>query len=212
MNLFYVLLLGFAVSIDGFVAGVAYGLKDIRMPLASLSIVGVVAAVLTSVAMVCAYMLGNFLNTHLAIVIGAALLILLGLWSIFNQYLTKDVAAYEADGEITARNLTFSVGRLVISIVAKPETADVDRLGVISPLEAVFLGVAVGLDAMVGTFAAALMGVLPSYTPIAVGLIHMLCISSGCYSSSRYIGDNIKKRVPYLPGTLLIILGLLRLG
>lgn len=51
MNLFYVLLLGFAVSIDGFVAGVAYGLKNIRMPLASLSIVGVVAAILTSVAM-----------------------------------------------------------------------------------------------------------------------------------------------------------------
>lgn len=212
MNLFYVLLLGFAVSMDGFVAGIAYGLKNIRMPLASLSIVGVVAAILTSIAMVCAYMLGQFINTHLAIMIGATLLILLGVWSVFQQFFTKDVATYEADGEITARKLTFSVGRLVISIMAKPETADVDHLGVISPLEAVFLGVAVGLDAMVGTFAAALMGDLPLYTPMAVGIIHMICISGGCHASARYISDSVKKRVPYLPGTLLIILGLLRLG
>lgn len=212
MNLLYVLLLGFAVSMDGFVAGVAYGLKNIRMPLASLSIVGIVAAILTSVAMVCAYMLGQFINTHLAIILGATLLILLGVWSVFQQFFTKDVAAYEVDGEITARKLTFSLGRLVISIMAKPETADVDRLGVISPLEAVFLGVAVGLDAMVGTFAAALMGVLPLYTPLAIGLIHMICISGGCYVSTRYISESVKKRVPYLPGTLLIILGLIRLG
>jgi putative sporulation protein YtaF len=211
MNLFYVLLLGFAVSIDGFVAGVAYGLKNIRMPMASLAIVGVVASILTSIAMVCAYVLGKFINTHIAIIVGAALLISLGLWSIFQQYLTKDIPSYELDGEVTARKLTFSIGRLVISIMAKPETADVDRLGVISSLEAVFLGLAVGLDAMIGTFAAALMGALPLYTPIVVGVIHMIFIAAGCYSSSRYISESLKKRFPYLPGTLLIILGLLRL-
>lgn len=212
MNLFYVLLLGFAVSMDGFVAGVAYGLKNIRLPLASLSIVGLVAAILTSVSLVCAYMLGKVINTHLTIIIGASLLILLGVWSVFQQYLTKDIAAYEVDGEITARKLTISVGRLVISIMAKPETADIDRLGDISPLEAVFLGVAVGLDAMVGVFAAALMGTMPLYTPVVIGIVHMLCIAAGCYSSSRYIAESVKKRVPYLPGTLLIILGIIRLS
>jgi putative sporulation protein YtaF len=212
MNLFYVLLLGFAVSIDGFVAGVAYGIKNIRMPLASLFIVGIVAALLTSAAMVCANVLGKIINTHLAIIFGASLLIMLGVWSVFQQFFTKDIAAYEADGEISVRKLSFSVGRLVISIMAKPETADVDHLGIISPLEAVFLGVALGIDAMVGTFAAALMGVLPLYTSLAVGIIHMFCIASGCYLSSRYIAEKIKKKVPYLPGALLIILGLLRLS
>lgn len=212
MNLFYVLLLGFAVSIDGFVAGVAYGIKKIHMPISSLSIVGIVAALLTSVAMLCAYVLGKFMNTQLAIGIGASLLILLGLWSVFQQYLTKHVTSYEPEGEVTARKLTFSIGRLVISIMAKPETADVDKLGVISSLEAVFLGLAVGLDAMVGTFAAALMGMLPLYTPLAVGIIHMICIAAGCCFSNRLVSDDLKKRVPYLPGTLLILLGIIRLG
>lgn len=212
MNIFYVFLLGFAVSIDGFVAGLAYGLKNIRLPLTSLSIVGMVACICTSIAMALAYVLGQFINTELAVVIGASLLIMLGLWSLFQQYLTKDVASYELTGEVTACKLTFSLGRLVISIMAKPETADVDKLGVISSLEAVFLGVAVGADAMVGTFAAALIGPLPLYTPIAIGIIHMLCIASGFYSSRKLISERIKKQFPYLPGTLLILLGILRLG
>ncbi len=212
MSIFYVLLLGIAVSIDGFVAGLAYGLKNIRMPFASLSIVGVVACICTAVAMAIAYLVGQFINTDIAIVIGALLLIMLGLWSLFQEYLTKDVVSYEVAGDVTARKLTFSLGRLVISIMAKPETADVDKLGVISSLEAVFLGVAVGADAMVGTFAAALMGSLPLYTPAVIGIIHMICISSGFYSSQKLISERIKKRFPYLPGALLILLGILRLG
>lgn len=212
MSIFYVLLLGLAVSIDGFVAGIAYGLKSIRMPFASLSIVGIVASICTAVAMVMAYMVGQFIHTDIAIGLGALLLIMLGLWSLFQQYLTKGVATYEMDGEVTARKLTFSLGRLVINIMAKPETADVDRLGFISSLEAVFLGLAVGADAMVGTFAAALMGSLPLYTPIAIGVIHMICIAGGYYSSQKFFPEKLKKRFPYLPGTLLILLGLIRLG
>jgi putative sporulation protein YtaF len=212
IGFFYVILLAIAVSIDGFVAGVAYGLKNIRMPFASLVIVGIVATVLTAIAMFCAYVLGKFINTNTAIVLGALLLILLGTWSLFQQYLTRNVPSYELDGEVTARKLSISIGQLVISIVAKPETADVDRLGCISSLEAVFLGLAVGLDAMVGTFAAALMGVLPIYTPPAVGITHMICISYGCYAASRFIPENLKRRFPYLPGALLIFLGLIRLA
>lgn len=212
MNLFYVLLLGLAVSIDGFVAGIAYGLKNIRMPLTSLSIVGFVAALCTAAAMSMAYLVGQFIHTDVAIIIGALLLILLGLWSLFQQYLTKNIAGYELDGQVSARKLTFSLGRLVVSIMAKPETADVDKLGCISALEAVFLGFAVGVDAMVGTFAAALMGALPLYTPLVIGIIHILCIAAGCYSSEKLISDKLKKQFPYLPGALLILLGILRLG
>lgn len=212
MNLFYVVLLGFAVSMDGFVAGMAYGLKNIRMPFTSVTIVGIVTMTGTAIAMLCAYSLGKFINTQVAIIVGAGLLIMLGLWSLFQQYLTKNITSYEMDGEVTVRKLTFSLGQLVVSIMAKPETADIDRQGSINSLEAVFLGVALALDAMVATFGATLMGGMPIYTPLAVGIIHMICISSGCYSSKRFVSEHLKKRFPYLPGTILIILGLLRLG
>lgn len=212
MGFFYVCLLALAVSIDGFVAGVAYGFKNITMPVVSLAIVGVVTAILTGISMICSYGLGRLLDADVAIVTGSVLLILLGTWSLFQQYLTRHIPSYELEGHVTARKLTFSIGRLIISIVAKPETADVDRLGYISALEAVFLGLALGLDAMVGTFAAALMGSLPLYTPTAVGIIHIICIASGCYASVRFVPNTFKQQFPYLPGVLLIFLGLIRIG
>lgn len=212
MNFFYVLLLGVAVSIDGLMAGVAYGLRSIRIPASSFLIVGAITAVASALAMCAAVLLGQYIDTFLAMVLGGILLILLGAWNIFHQYLTKNVPSYEVEGEVTARKLTISVGRLVISIMAKPETADVDRLGVISPLEAVFLGLAVGADAAVGTFAAALTGSLPLYTPLVVGIIHVICIGAGFTLSDRLISDAWKQRFPFLPGTMLILLGLLRLA
>lgn len=212
MDLFYVIMLGIAVSIDGFIAGTAYGLKNIRIPWQSLLIVFAVTGVCSAFAMFCAYVLAQLMNTDLTLFVGACLLILLGLWSVFQQYLTKDVPAYEAEGAVTAKKLTISIGRLVISIMAKPETADVDRLGIISPLEAVFLALAVGLDGMIGTFAAALMAPLPLYTPVVVGFIHLICVYGGCVTAARLISDHMKKQLPYFPGVLLIVMGLLRLG
>lgn len=212
MNFFYVLLLALAVSIDGLMAGVAYGLRNIRIPAWSFLIVGIVTAIAAAGAMIAAAVLGQYIDTFVAMVLGSMLLILLGAWNVFHQYITKNVPSFEVDGEVTAGKLTFSIGSLVISIMAKPETADVDRLGVISPLEAVFLGLAVGADAAVGTFAAALTGPLPLYTPFAVGIIHVACIAIGFQLSSRFVSAEWKKRFPFLPGTMLILLGLLRLA
>lgn len=212
MNFFYVIVMSVAVSLDGFVAGIAYGLKGIRMPVVSIGIVGMVTTICATAAMIAANILGSVIDTQAAVTGGALLLILIGVFSLFQEYLTKDVPSYQAEGEVTARKLSFSVGRLVISIVAKPETADVDKSNNISPLESVFLGLALGMDNMLAAFAAALMGWLPPAAPLMMGGIQMVVISAGLYASQRFVSDRLRKRFPYLPGTILILLGLLRLG
>lgn len=212
MTFLYVIMLGLAVSLDGFVAGMAYGLKNIRMPLTSVAIVGLVTTICAGAAMLLAAMVGSVINTHAAVTGGAALLILIGVFSLFQEYLTKDVRSYQPDGEVTARKLSFSIGRLVISIVAKPETADVDKSNNISSLESIFLGLALGLDNMLAAFAAALMGWLPLSAPLLMGVIQMMVISAGLYVSKRFVPEKVKRRFPYVPGTILILIGLLRLG
>ena len=208
MNLFYILLLGFAVSIDGFIAGLAYGLKNISIPFTSLLIVCITTILCTIAAMASAYALGTLINTTLAILLGSLILVLIGLFSIFQEYLTKDYVTSE--GECSPK-LTFSIGRLVINIMANPEKADVDQSQMINPLEALFLGLALGVDNIVATFAVALIEPLPSYTPFIMGLIQIMVISAGIYTSKHFISDGLKKSFPYLPGILLIILGLIRM-
>lgn len=213
MNIFYVMLLGFAVSMDGFIAGIAYGLKNIKLPFSSLLIVGAVTIACTGTAMLGANYLEQFINPHIAILCGSLLLIGIGILSLFQEYLTKAIPSYEANnGAVSARQLTISIGRLVISIMAKPETADVDDSKRISPSEAVFLGLALGLDNMVATFAAALIGFLPAYTPLLMGTTQIVVLAAGTYVSACIVSERLKKRFPYLPGLLLIVLGLLRLG
>lgn len=211
MSFFYLLFLGFAVSIDGFVAGLAYGLKDICIPMTSLIIICMTTIISTAVAMATACILETFINTQLAILFGALLLIIIGLFSLFQEYLTKDAHDYMIHKAINAPKLTFSVGRLVINIMADPEKADIDQSQGISSLEALFLSLALGVDNIIATFAATLMEPLPLYTPLIMGCIQIVVLIAGIYTSKHVISDTLKKRFPYIPGTILIILGLIRL-
>lgn len=211
MNLFYILFLGFAVSIDGFIAGIAYGLKNISIPITSLLIICITTILCTGSAMAMAYFLGTLINTQLAIVLGAFVLIIIGLFSLFQEYIINDGQDYITDQGTVSPKLTFSIGRLVINIMADPERADVDHSQIINPLESFFLGLALGVDNMVATFAAALMEPLPMYTPLIMGIIQIMVITAGIYTSRRFISSKLKKSFPYLPGTLLILLGFIRL-
>lgn len=210
MNLFYVLLLGFAVSIDGFVAGIAYGIKNISIPSISLCIVGITTTLCTGGAMAAACILGAFLNTRLAILIGAVLLTLIGLFSLYQEYIIANFHSSTENQTKVTHYVTFSVGCLV-NVMAEPEIADIDHSKLISPLEAILLGLALGIDNMIATFAAALVSPLPLYTPITMGCIQVFVIASGIYTSRHFISDHFKNRIPYLPGLILILLGLIRL-
>lgn len=211
MNLFYVLLLGFAVSIDGFVAGIAYGLKKIIIPYTSLLVIAITTILCTGAAMGAAFILETFIDTRIAIFIGAALLTLIGIFSLSQEYNTANSCSTTENKAAADHNITVSIGHLVIHIMSKPEIADVDHSKLISPLEAILLGLALGIDNMIAVFAAVLVNPLPLYTPLAMGCIQIIVITSGIYVSHHFISDTFKNRVPYLPGIILIVLGLIRL-
>lgn len=211
MTLCYVLLLGFAVSIDGFVAGIAYGLKKIIIPTISLFIIGIATILCTGFAMGTAYLLGAYINTKLAIIVGAFLLTTMGLYSIIQEYLRAINKDHPLEAIVTSESKPYSASQLLITIINKPESADVDHSQTISPLEAILLGLALGVDNMIAIFAAVLVSPLPLYTPLSMGFIQIVVITLGIYVSNHLISDQLKKRIPYLSGLILIFLGLIRL-
>jgi putative sporulation protein YtaF len=211
MSLMFVVFLGVAVSMDALFAGIAYGLKGIGVPFGPLTITGIVTGTFTALAMLGAHSLGKVVDTHLAMAAGASLLILLGLYHLLNQYLSEGNPD-PASGEVVPEHkLTFSIGHLIIVIMARPEVADLDQSKSISSTEAILLGAALGIDNMVATFAASLAGAIPAYTPVAMGVIQMGFIAAGLYTSARLIPEGMKRRLPYLSGAILVLLGILRL-
>lgn len=207
MNILYVLLLGLAVSMDSLVAGATYGIRKIYLPFLSLFIVGGITALCTVLAMAAASLFGNLINANIAIAVGSFLLLLIGLFSIFQEYLLN--CAKEPD--LKNPRLSMRAGRIIINIMVDPEAVDFDHSNSISSGEAVMLGFALGLDNMAATFAASLLGVLPLYTPLVMGLLQMLLIVGGIYLAAHVLPQSFSKRFPYLSGIILVLIGLFRL-
>lgn len=124
MDFFYVLLLSMAVSVDALAAGVAYGTKGIHMPIGSLGMVGVVTIVCVAIAMGGAHLLGGFIDAHVATVMGALVLVMLGVYRFLLDFLTTtnlpatknndDIPSHDPGNQAAARKSTFAVGDLVI--------------------------------------------------------------------------------------------------
>lgn len=211
MDLSYVILLGIAVSIDGFFAGIAYGLKNIRVSFLALSIIGFVTFVCTTLAMRSASLLLAFINPSIATLCGALLLIAIGSMSLLHQYLVKAPINENAAITKTPTKITISLGQLVISIMAKPECADMDCSNHLNKTEALLLGLALGIDNMIATFAIGLTTSLQFYTPIVMCIIQSSIVWSGIYLAKKIISDPMKHKIAYAPGCVLILLGLIRL-
>ncbi|MBP2633796.1 MAG: hypothetical protein H6Q70_4424 [Firmicutes bacterium] len=211
MDLSYVILLGIAVSIDGFFAGIAYGLKNIRVSFLALSLIGFVTLVCTTLAMHSASLLLAFINPSITTLCGALLLIAIGSMSLLHQYLVKAPINETVTTIKTPTKITISLGRLVISIMAKPECADMDCSNHLNKTEALLLGLALGIDNMIATFAVGLTTALQFYTPIVMCVIQSSIVWSGIYLAKKIISDHMKQKIAYAPGCVLILLGLIRL-
>lgn len=210
MNTMTALLFAIAVSLDGLGAGIAYGLKNIRVPFLSLTVIGTITVAMMGVSICAADWLSSFISPRLAFGVGALLLIFLGIWSIFQEWLKQYLPEGEAACPGAQIKLNLGFLRLVIQVFKKPTEADMDDSGELSCGEAFVLGLALALDALVAGFGAALAGGISLWVVFAVGIVQMAFISFGTRVASDTLSADIKNKFPYIPGGILILIGLLR--
>lgn len=232
--------LAIAVSLDSFGVGITYGLRKISIPFLSILIIAVCSGGVIGISM----QAGAWLSTHLSVVaasrIGAAILVMIGIWALYQYYRSvqeqkhgkselselveddgdaragaKDSRSYDAGHErlLTPANVfTIELKRLgiVIQILRKPQTADFDASGTISASEALMLGIALSLDAFGAGIAAALLGLHAIFTPIVIALCSAFFLIGGTMLGRKLAHLPIINYVSALPGLLLIILGIIK--
>src|SRR5690606_18851213 len=153
-------LLALSVSLDGFGAGVAYGLCRIRIPALSVLIIAGCSALAVALGMSAGRILGGYLVPRAASAAGAAILIGIGCWSLYQclrgggrddeRFGDTSGTAGETGGDsfenphsrVRLLRLEIRPLGLIVHIMRSPSAADADRSGVISPGEAVWLGAA----------------------------------------------------------------------
>ncbi len=215
-----VLLLGLAVSLDGFGVGMAYGVRNMRMPFISIIIISLSSAMAIMLSMLTGRMVSAFFSPEAASMVGGMMLVGIGIWITFQAFFNykhslpqEEIADYDflnSDrGESNVsnrRNFSF-----FSDILKDPQKADFDRSGEIRGREAVVLGVALAMDAFGAGFGAAMMGFNPFITSASVGVAKLVMLPAGFYLGNYYFSKQLGSKASYLSGFVLIILGMLNL-
>ncbi|WP_407308443.1 sporulation membrane protein YtaF [Desulfosporosinus sp. SB140] len=211
------LLMAVALSLDGFGVGLAYRLRRIRIPVSSLIVIAMCTVFAMGVSMLFGSLVRLWLTFIPAKLLGALILLALGIFQLVRALLNgkqdslpdavpaialvQQKPALEPEFRFQLEFLGF-----VIQVLKTPQIADVDGSGGISLKESLLLGSALAMDAFASGIGAAMAGMTLSVIGIvALTQIIMLCLGQ---QMAGKIPENWTSKAEYLPGTVLILVGL----
>jgi len=207
LELLTAFLFGLAVSVDGFAAGVAYGVKKIRIPVISLLLISLASALAVTFSMLCGRGLASVLSEDLSCRLGAIAITGIGFYFLIQAFREKINSIDKEDKTIWSLNIK-PLG-IIIQILKEPARADFDQSGEISVREAFFLGMALALDAMGAGIGVAMTGLNILYTVIAVGVLKFILVKTGLLLGAYINHGLIKSLSAVIPGLIFIVIGVM---
>jgi putative sporulation protein YtaF len=209
----WIIWLALAVSIDSFGVGVTYGIRKIRIPFLSILVIGICSGLIIYVMMRLGNWIALWFTPETAQLMGAILLICLGIWALFQPYSLPKEKRKKERKIVPPEGWTFQLKTLglMIQILRTPDVADLDESGVISMKEAFILGGALSLDALGAGLGAAFLTLPADLVALAIALMSILFLRLGMWMGFRLFRRRESAWISTLPGILLIFIGLLRL-
>ncbi|HLR62021.1 MAG TPA: sporulation membrane protein YtaF [Lentibacillus sp.] len=198
------ILLIIGVSIDGFGAGMTYGLRRVHVPLAALGIIMLCSGLIVYISMTIGNVIKSFITPALTDNIGGIILLAIGLYCLYNVIRSKQ----EPPAEIVSDEETWDNFKTVMK---EPHQADLDQSGRISLSEAVLLGFALAIDAFGAGLGAAMLGYSPIVTATSIALMSGLFVLCGVKTGIFLSQKKWMQKLTLLPPFLLMILGILNM-
>jgi putative Mn2+ efflux pump MntP len=130
-----------------------------------------------------------------------------------NQLMVLEVQPSPTDGSVERMVFTLELRKLgvVIQILRSPSKADIDNSGSISAQEAMWLGIALSLDAFGAGLGAALLGFPTLWTALVIALFSGAFLSLGMNVGLRFAAQRWMQKLSILPALLLMIMGIFKL-
>lgn len=207
MEIFTVFLLALAISVDAFMTGVSYGMREINIPPLSLTVISIITISFLLIAMKAGIILSIYLSSRLAVALGALILISVGLSSVYKVHFSDHKNGIKPLLHIKIKSLG-----LIIKILKEPVKADMDISGDINLKEAWLLGTALALDSLGAGLGAGVTGYNLWLTVLLTSVFTPLAIITGI-KIGRFVFnyDSIKNSTKFLPGIILVLIGILRI-
>lgn len=208
LSLSKLIVLIIALSVDAFAASFAYGVDKVKIP----PISAVIVTALSDFILIASLFIGNLFKAYipasLTTLLSFLILFALGLIKLFDSTIKKKIRENRFSSrqlQLTFKNLSF-----ILTVYAEPQEANATDAEVLSPAEALSLGLALSLDsAAAGIGAASLEFPLFLTAVISFG-IGILTIFSGCRLGS-FLAAKTDFNFSVIGGILLILLALTKL-
>lgn len=197
-----------ALSADAFAASFAYGVDKVRIPPFS----AVIVALISDVLLISSLFVGSLFKAHIPTDFTTALsftvLFCLGLIKLFDSSVKKkikDNRFCEKRLHLSFRNLCF-----ILTVYAQPEEANTTDKEILSPGEALSLGLALSLDSAVAGIGAASLEFSLLLTALLAFLITLGAVCGGC-RMGRTLAAKSDFNFSVIGGLLLLLLAFSKL-
>ena len=211
------LLLAIPISLDCIGIGITYGIKNTYITPLAKFIIFSVFFIVTSLAVNIGTLIIEIFSLQLANIVGVVLLVLMGLWIIYqsSRPKKKEIQSKEKK-EISKRKIYKFIIKplgITIKIIKSPTNSDFDHSNHIDAKEALYLGSAISIDAFCAGVGCSAIGITSMFFPLFIAIFHILFLSLGSLigeklSSQTKIPDNIWS---IISGLLLITIGIFKL-
>lgn len=203
-----IVVLVIALSIDAFVASFVYGSNKVRIPLVSAWIITMLSTGILILFLVMGNIVGAVFPSSLTK--GVCFLILFSLGII--KFLDTSLKSWIRCQKGKQKKWAFSISGLqfILTVYANPETANAGDITVLSPAEAVSLGIALSLDSAAAGIGAGMMVDHYVLTAIISCIVGIIAIIFGCWFGNR-IASHSTLDLSWLSSILLMILAFMKL-
>lgn len=204
-----IFLLAISCNLDNVGVGIAYGARGIGIPLASNFLIALITAAGTGLCIVFGQQIFQVLPAEVGVILGAVLLIGMGVWVIRQDIGERDHQGQEVQPPAPANGLDQqSWLRRLLLILQNPVLADQDSSGYIDLKESLLLSMALMLNNVPNGVGAGLLGLSTLLTTLMVGVLSILTfwlgIGLGRSLGVRWLG----RHAGTVSGLLLIVIGL----
>lgn len=202
------LLLILALSLDAFVASVAYGSKKIKIPFLSIIIINFVCTFFLIISILGGSTIKRILPEKVTLIISFVILMLLGIYYLFES-IVKVYLKKKSDSKKKVKLKLFDIW-FIIDIYVDETKADFNHSKKLNSKEAIYLATALSLDSLAVGFGSSLGNINYINAIILSLVIGMLSIWAGLLIGGE-IAIKSKINLSWLAGIILIILASLKL-
>lgn len=206
--MFASLLLVLSISLDSFVASIAYGTNKIKIPLKSALIIDIVSALVLGLSLTVGSLLKDFIPANTAVIFSFLILLGLGIYRLFECIFK----GYILKRSNLQKPLTFKLFdfKFIMEVYADETKADFDNSKTLSSKEAFYLSMALSLDSLAVGFGCSLIYINPIEVIVVCLIAGIMAIYIGGFIGRKFV-EKLNLDLSWLSGVLLIILAFMRI-